>query len=102
MSHRSPSNTGGSLIPPPKQIRFVSTDGLPQTKRRRVNAALVVFIPRRISDLGKKKLTNARLGSSTDVGHVESGKFDARVNSQVGIIDRPIDRSHMLTAGGSV
>ncbi|GAB1208709.1 hypothetical protein APSETT445_007460 [Aspergillus pseudonomiae] len=39
MSHPSPQKNGGNNVPPPKQIRFVSTDGQPQTKRRRVNAA---------------------------------------------------------------
>ena len=35
-SEKKPTTT---TIPPPRQIKFVSTDGLPQTKRRRVTAA---------------------------------------------------------------
>lgn len=39
MSDPSPKKNGG--IAAPRQIRFVATDGQPQTKRRRVNAAYV-------------------------------------------------------------
>lgn len=44
MSHPSAQKNSGGSIPPslpsaPRQIRFVSTDGQPQTKRRRVSAA---------------------------------------------------------------
>ncbi|PLN83453.1 fungal-specific transcription factor domain-domain-containing protein [Aspergillus taichungensis] len=54
MSHPSPQKNGGNSIPPPKQIRFVSTDGQPQTKRRRVNAACRTCRKRKIRCSGEQ------------------------------------------------
>ncbi|KAL3492861.1 fungal-specific transcription factor domain-containing protein [Aspergillus germanicus] len=54
MSHPSPRKNGGSHLPPPKQIRFVSTDGQPQTKRRRVNAACRTCRKRKIRCSGEQ------------------------------------------------
>jgi hypothetical protein len=39
MSPPSPKKKTGGNASGPRQIRFVATDGQPQTKRRRVNAA---------------------------------------------------------------
>lgn len=41
MSLPSPKKKAGGNAAGPRQIRFVATDGQPQTKRRRVNAAYV-------------------------------------------------------------
>jgi hypothetical protein len=41
MSPPSPKKKNGGNPSAPRQIRFVATDGQPQTKRRRVNAAYV-------------------------------------------------------------
>ncbi|KAL2871907.1 putative C6 transcription factor [Aspergillus lucknowensis] len=54
MSLPSPRKNGGSQLPPPKQIRFVSTDGQPQTKRRRVNAACRTCRKRKIRCSGEQ------------------------------------------------
>ncbi|KKK18642.1 hypothetical protein AOCH_006584 [Aspergillus ochraceoroseus] len=54
MSHPSPQKNGGSHVPPPRQIRFVSTDGQPQTKRRRVNAACRTCRKRKIRCSGEQ------------------------------------------------
>ncbi|KAL4880212.1 fungal-specific transcription factor domain-containing protein [Aspergillus karnatakaensis] len=54
MSHPSPRKNGGSHLPPLKQIRFVSTDGQPQTKRRRVNAACRTCRKRKIRCSGEQ------------------------------------------------
>jgi hypothetical protein len=42
MSDPSPKKKNGGNPSAPRQIRFVATDGQPQTKRRRVNAAYVI------------------------------------------------------------
>ncbi|KAL4809222.1 fungal-specific transcription factor domain-containing protein [Aspergillus unguis] len=54
MSPPSPRKNGGSQLPAPKQIRFVSTDGQPQTKRRRVNAACLTCRKRKIRCSGEQ------------------------------------------------
>ncbi|KAL4780522.1 fungal-specific transcription factor domain-containing protein [Aspergillus varians] len=54
MSPPSPRKNGGSHLPTPKQIRFVSTDGQPQTKRRRVNAACRTCRKRKIRCSGEQ------------------------------------------------
>ncbi|KAJ5747030.1 uncharacterized protein N7511_008726 [Penicillium nucicola] len=51
MSPPSPKKTGN---PPPRQIRFVATDGQPQTKRRRVNAACLTCRRRKIRCSGEQ------------------------------------------------
>jgi hypothetical protein len=40
----SSNNINKNAPPPPRQIRFVSSDGQPQTKRRRVTAAYVYVL----------------------------------------------------------
>ncbi|XHG07326.1 hypothetical protein AWENTII_010478 [Aspergillus wentii] len=55
MSLPSPKkNVGSNVPPPPRQIRFVSTDGQPQTKRRRVNAACRTCRKRKIRCSGEQ------------------------------------------------
>ncbi|KAJ6073678.1 uncharacterized protein N7446_001455 [Penicillium canescens] len=51
MSPPSPKKSGN---PPPRQIRFVATDGQPQTKRRRVNAACLTCRRRKIRCSGEQ------------------------------------------------
>ena len=48
MSPPSPNKKNGGNATAPRQIRFVATDGQPQTKRRRVNAAYVMRLPARV------------------------------------------------------
>ncbi|KAL1998634.1 hypothetical protein VTN02DRAFT_5862 [Thermoascus thermophilus] len=55
MSHPSPKKrSSGSDIPQPRQIRFVSTDGQPQAKRRRVTAACRTCRRRKIRCSGEQ------------------------------------------------
>ncbi|KAL4934438.1 putative C6 transcription factor [Aspergillus undulatus] len=54
MSPPPSRKNGVSQVPPPKQIRFVSTDGQPQTKRRRVNAACRTCRKRKIRCSGEQ------------------------------------------------
>ncbi|KAL4913530.1 fungal-specific transcription factor domain-containing protein [Aspergillus aurantiobrunneus] len=54
MSPPSPRKNGGSHLHTPKQIRFVSTDGQPQTKRRRVTAACRTCRKRKIRCSGEQ------------------------------------------------
>ncbi|KAL5335377.1 fungal-specific transcription factor domain-containing protein [Aspergillus crustosus] len=79
MSHPSPRKNGGSHLPPPKQIRFVSTDGQPQTKRRRVNAACRTCRKRKIRCSGEQPVcktcsdyNHECLGYSEPVSHVRA------------------------------
>ncbi|GKZ21151.1 hypothetical protein AbraCBS73388_006812 [Aspergillus brasiliensis] len=66
MSHPSPQKNGGNNVPPPRQIRFVSTDGQPQTKRRRVNAAEPSAHSRSQSDAASRTPTIAPLPTPSD------------------------------------
>ncbi|GCB26069.1 hypothetical protein AAWM_08954 [Aspergillus awamori] len=66
MSHPSPQKNGGNNVPPPRQIRFVSTDGQPQTKRRRVNAAEPSAHARSQSDAASRTPTIAPLPTPGD------------------------------------
>ncbi|RDW90149.1 putative C6 transcription factor [Aspergillus mulundensis] len=54
MSPPPSRKNGGSHPSAPKQIRFVSTDGQPQTKRRRVNAACLTCRKRKTRCSGEK------------------------------------------------
>ncbi|KAE8353355.1 C6 transcription factor [Aspergillus coremiiformis] len=66
MSHPSPQKNGGSNVPPPRQIRFVSTDGQPQTKRRRVNAACRTCRKRKIRCSGEQPVCK----TCSDYNHI--------------------------------
>ncbi|KAF9887077.1 hypothetical protein FE257_010571 [Aspergillus nanangensis] len=72
MSHPSPQKNGGSTIPPPRQIRFVSSDGQPQTKRRRVNAACRTCRKRKIRCSGEQPVCK----TCSDYNHVCLGYND--------------------------
>ncbi|CAG8908690.1 unnamed protein product [Penicillium egyptiacum] len=54
MSPPSPNKTNGGNPSAPRQIRFVATDGQPQTKRRRVNAACLTCRRRKIRCSGEQ------------------------------------------------
>ena len=64
--------TSGSVLPPPRQIRFVSTDGQPHTKRRRINAACLTCRRRKTRCSGERPQCN----TCTDAGHVCTGYAD--------------------------
>ncbi|GKZ73588.1 hypothetical protein AnigIFM60653_008008 [Aspergillus niger] len=69
MSHPSPQKNGGNNVPPPRQIRFVSTDGQPQTKRRRVNAACLTCRKRKIRCSGEQPVCK----TCSDYNHICQG-----------------------------
>ncbi|RAH50189.1 putative C6 transcription factor [Aspergillus brunneoviolaceus CBS 621.78] len=69
MSHISSQKNGGNNVPPPRQIRFVSTDGQPQTKRRRVNAACLTCRKRKIRCSGEQPVCK----TCSDYNHVCQG-----------------------------
>ncbi|PYH96693.1 hypothetical protein BO71DRAFT_163503 [Aspergillus ellipticus CBS 707.79] len=69
MSLPSPQKNGGNSIPPPRQIRFVSTDGQPQTKRRRVNAACLTCRKRKIRCSGEQPVCK----TCSDYNHICQG-----------------------------
>ncbi|EXJ87393.1 hypothetical protein A1O3_04352 [Capronia epimyces CBS 606.96] len=58
-----------SFLPPLRQIRFVSTDGQPHTKRRRINAACLTCRKRKTRCSGERP----ECKTCTDNGHVCSG-----------------------------
>ena len=64
--------TPSSAPPPPRQIRFVSTDGQPHTKRRRINAACLTCRRRKTRCSGERP----RCTTCTDAGHVCAGYAD--------------------------
>ncbi|PLB48925.1 hypothetical protein P170DRAFT_475257 [Aspergillus steynii IBT 23096] len=68
MSLPSPQKNGGNNVPPPRQIRFVSTDGQPQTKRRRVNAACRTCRKRKIRCSGEQPGEMRRILRATAMG----------------------------------
>ncbi|KIW88337.1 uncharacterized protein Z519_10905 [Cladophialophora bantiana CBS 173.52] len=61
-----------SFLPPPRQIRFVSTDGQPHTKRRRINAACLTCRKRKTRCSGERP----ECKTCTDNSHVCSGYAD--------------------------
>ncbi|PYH45690.1 putative C6 transcription factor [Aspergillus saccharolyticus JOP 1030-1] len=69
MSHISAQKNGGNNVPPPRQIRFVSTDGQPQTKRRRINAACLTCRKRKIRCSGEQPVCK----TCSDYNHVCQG-----------------------------
>lgn len=62
-------NASGSFLPPPRQIRFVSTDGQPHIKRRRINAACLTCRKRKTRCSGERP----ECKTCTDNGHVCAG-----------------------------
>ncbi|KAJ9502702.1 hypothetical protein H2202_001824 [Exophiala xenobiotica] len=63
-----------SFLPPPRQIRFVSTDGQPYTKRRRINAACLTCRKRKTRCSGERP----ECKTCTENGHDCSGYADHR------------------------
>ncbi|RAL16735.1 putative C6 transcription factor [Aspergillus homomorphus CBS 101889] len=92
MSHPSPQKNSGNIVPPPRQIRFVSTDGQPQTKRRRVNAACLTCRKRKIRCSGEQPVCK----TCSDYNHVCQGYSEstshARSQSDSGT------RAHTITS----
>ncbi|CAL5866934.1 uncharacterized protein PFLUO_LOCUS1146 [Penicillium psychrofluorescens] len=81
MSAPSPNKKNGGIAPPPppRQIRFVATDGQPQTKRRRVNAACLTCRRRKIRCSGEQPVCktcsdykHVCLGYSESTAHLRS------------------------------
>ncbi|KAL1847470.1 hypothetical protein Plec18170_008583 [Paecilomyces lecythidis] len=76
MSPPSPAKKNGSSnISQPRQIRFVSTDGQPQTKRRRVTAACRTCRKRKIRCSGEQP-ANQVCKTCSDYGHTCLGYND--------------------------
>ncbi|KAE8146902.1 fungal-specific transcription factor domain-containing protein [Aspergillus avenaceus] len=86
MSHPSPKKNGGHNVPPPRQIRFVSNDGQPQTKRRRVNAACRTCRRRKIRCSGEQPVCK----TCSDYNHVCLGYNEpaTHVRSQSDVASR--------------
>ncbi|KAL4871303.1 hypothetical protein BDV12DRAFT_164575 [Aspergillus spectabilis] len=98
MSHPSPRKNGGSHLPPPKQIRFVSTDGQPQTKRRRVNAACRTCRKRKIRCSGEQPVcktcsdyNHECLGYSEPATHVRAQSDTASRTPTTSALPTPTD-----------
>ncbi|KAH1597341.1 hypothetical protein KXX21_008794 [Aspergillus fumigatus] len=78
MSHSSPVKNGGSNVPPARQIRFVSSDGQPQPKRRRVNAACRTCRKRKIRCSGEQPdYKHVCLGYSEPLTHARTHSENA-------------------------
>ncbi|OOQ87802.1 C6 transcription factor [Penicillium brasilianum] len=73
MSPPSPKKKTGGNPSGPRQIRFVATDGLPQTKRRRVNAACLTCRRRKIRCSGEQPVCK----TCSDYKHVCLGYTDS-------------------------
>ncbi|KAL1953530.1 hypothetical protein VTO42DRAFT_2628 [Malbranchea cinnamomea] len=84
-----------ATIPQPKQIKFVSTDGLPQTKRRRVTAACRTCRKRKTKCTGEQPVCQ----TCTDCGHTCLGYSDPPNYSQGN--SRPKPSSYSSKASGS-
>ncbi|EXJ61596.1 hypothetical protein A1O7_02024 [Cladophialophora yegresii CBS 114405] len=78
-------------VRPPRQIRFVSTDGQPHTKRRRINAACLTCRKRKTRCSGERPLCK----TCTDYGHDCSGYTDrpSREDGRVEENDDEVDIS---------
>lgn len=63
------STSNGTLLPAPKQIRFVSIDGQPHAKRRRINAACLTCRRRKTRYPGERPECTTCTGN----GHVCAG-----------------------------
>ncbi|GFF23218.1 uncharacterized protein BH2278 [Aspergillus udagawae] len=90
MSHSSPVKNGGSNVPPARQIRFVSSDGQPQPKRRRVNAACRTCRKRKIRCSGEQPVCktcldykHVCLGYSEPSSHVRTHSGNASQTSSL-------------------
>ncbi len=70
-------STTGSHLPPPRQIRFVSTDGAPHAKRRRINAACLTCRKRKTRCSGERP----KCRTCTNNGHECSG-YAERSNTE--------------------
>ncbi|CAG8236421.1 unnamed protein product [Penicillium salamii] len=73
MSDPSPKKKNGGTSSAPRQIRFVATDGQPQTKRRRVNAACLTCRRRKIRCSGEQPVCK----TCSDYKHVCLGYTEA-------------------------
>ncbi|KAJ5091214.1 hypothetical protein NUU61_006084 [Penicillium alfredii] len=73
MSPPSPKKKNGGNTSVPRQIRFVATDGQPQTKRRRVNAACLTCRRRKIRCSGEQPVCR----TCSDYKHVCLGYTDS-------------------------
>ena len=71
-AEQSQSNSNGTFLPTPKQIRFVSTDGQPHAKRRRINAACLTCRKRKTRCSGERPVCK----TCTDNGHTCVGYVD--------------------------
>lgn len=70
-SEARPSHSS-TFLPTPKQIRFVSTDGQPHTKRRRINAACLTCRKRKTRCSGERPICKTCI----DNGHSCAGYAD--------------------------
>jgi hypothetical protein len=104
MSHSSPVKTGGSNVPPARQIRFVSSDGQPQPKRRRVNAACRTCRKRKIRCSGEQPVCktcldykHVCLGYSEPSTHVRTHSENASQTSSLTPLPSARERTNSRT-----
>lgn len=90
----TPQLVSGSFLPPPRQIRFVSTDGQPHTKRRRINAACLTCRKKKTRCSGERP----ECKTCTHNGHVCSGYADRPIRKDS---DRPDDDGEDEVDSGS-
>ncbi|CAG7926237.1 unnamed protein product [Penicillium olsonii] len=90
MSDPSPRKKNGGNPSAPRQIRFVATDGQPQTKRRRVNAACLTCRRRKIRCSGEQPVCK----TCSDYKHVCLGYTEstAHLRTQSDSTSRPPPR----------
>lgn len=69
-----------TFLPTPKQIRFVSTDGQPHTKRRRINAACLTCRKRKTRCSGERPICKTCM----DNGHSCAGYADRPLRKSTG------------------
>ncbi|KAJ9605709.1 hypothetical protein H2200_009558 [Cladophialophora chaetospira] len=69
---QSKAQSASGSLPPPRQIRFVSTDGQPHAKRRRINAACLTCRKRKTRCSGERP----ECSTCTRNGHECSGYID--------------------------
>lgn len=70
--HPAQPTPSSTFLPTPRQIRFVSSDGQPHTKRRRINAACLTCRKRKTRCSGERP----ECKTCTDNGHVCAGYAD--------------------------
>ncbi|KAJ6160450.1 hypothetical protein N7470_003846 [Penicillium chermesinum] len=101
MSAPSPKKKSSGNTSGPRQIRFVATDGQPQTKRRRVNAACLTCRRRKIRCSGEQPVCrtcsdykHVCLGYADSTAHMRSQSDSSSRRPPLPQLEGPHDSSH--------